>query len=27
VMTTEEAIAALVDEATPPDVRRARGAV
>jgi threonyl-tRNA synthetase len=26
VMTTEEAIAALVDEATPPDVRRARGA-
>jgi threonyl-tRNA synthetase len=27
VMTTAEAIAALVDEATPPDVRRARGAV
>jgi len=24
-MTTEEAIAALVDEATPPDVKRARG--
>jgi threonyl-tRNA synthetase len=24
VMLTEEAIAALVDEATPPDVRRAK---
>jgi hypothetical protein len=24
VMTTDEAIAALVDEATPPDVRRAK---
>jgi threonyl-tRNA synthetase len=27
VMTTAEAIAALVDEATPPDVKRARGIV
>jgi threonyl-tRNA synthetase len=26
VMTTAEAIAALVEEATPPDIRRARGA-
>ncbi len=25
VMSTEEAIAALVDEATPPDVKRSRG--
>ena len=25
VMATEEALAALVDEATPPDVRRSRG--
>jgi threonyl-tRNA synthetase len=26
VMPTDEAIAALVDEATPPDIKRARGA-
>jgi threonyl-tRNA synthetase len=26
VLPTDEALAALVDEATPPDVKRARGA-
>jgi hypothetical protein len=25
-MPTEEALAALVDEATPPDIKRAKGA-